>query len=89
MAAMLSEEQGRALLRGLAHDDALRAVFERDPAAALAELGVGSDVIDGLASKCLEKIVLAPKEDFAALLDSMDEIALRATMEMTVPRVRI
>lgn len=89
MSGKLPEEQGIALIRRLADDDAFRDRFSKDPAAALRELGVSDTVIKSLDSKCVEARALAPKDDFAALLDDINGEALQAAMRMQTPEVRL
>jgi len=88
MSGKLPEEQGIALIRRLADDDAFRDRFSKDPAAAMRELGVSDTVIDTLDRKCLEPPTLAPKKAFAALLDDIEGEAFQAAMRMQVPEAR-
>lgn len=89
MAASLTKEQGVALVKRLAVDDAFRALFEEKPAAALLELGMTDDEIGLLCESCLEPCKLAPKEEFLQVQKEMNEAELYATMKMMVPRARL
>lgn len=89
MSGKLPQEQGTELIRRLARDDDFRARFEKDPAAALAELGIGSGVTGSLDSKCLAAKSLAPKEAFATLLDDVNGQAFQSAMEMRVPEAQL
>lgn len=89
MSGRLPQEQGTELIRRLARDDGFRDRFEKDPAAAMAELGIAADVIDSLDSKCLASKNLAPKEAFAALLDDVNGEAFQSAMEMQTPQARL
>lgn len=87
MASMLSNEQGLALLKRLATDDAFRSAYSADPKSALASLGVDQATIDQLDEKCLAPVELADKTAFAALLANTEAKNMTAAMAMDVPRV--
>lgn len=89
MAASLTKEQGLALVKRLAEDDGFRALFEKDPASALTEIGMSAEEIAQLADKCLAPCQVAPKQDFMAVQKSLNEVDLHAAMEMMVPRARL
>ncbi len=89
MSGKLPQEQGTALIRQLAQDDAFRAQFEADPRAAMAKLGIADEVLDQLDPSCLSARTLAPKEAFSALLDDINGEALQAAMRMQTPEVRL
>jgi putative modified peptide len=89
MSGKLPQEQGTALIRQLAKDDAFRAEFEKDPRSAMASLGIPDDVLDSLDSTCLRERTLAPKEAFSALLDEINGEALQAAMRMQTPEARL
>lgn len=62
----LDARQADALLEKLGKDDVFRATFERDPAAALKQIGV-ADVEAALAgSSCMRVVQLAEKEEIEA-----------------------
>jgi putative modified peptide len=89
MDMQLTQDQGIALLRKLANDDAFRASFESDPAAAMAGIGISQQTLDSLDSECLEQRTLAPKSVFEALLGNVDSEEFQLAMSMHVHTLNI
>lgn len=85
----LTREQGIALLGKLAHDDAFRASFESDPAAAMAGIGIPQQTLQALGSECLQPRTLAPKAVFEALLANIDGEEFQLAMSMHVHTLNI
>ena len=83
----LTQEQGRALLQKLAHDDSFRELFETAPARALHVLGVDAETIVHLPAACLVGKTLAPKAHYADLLGSCADDAIGSAMGMVVPQI--
>ncbi len=88
MSESLPTEQGMVLIKRLATDDAFRARFEKDPASAMIEAGVDPGVCERLKRSCCEAKPLAPKDDYAALLDDISGTAFMAAMEFKTPQIR-
>lgn len=88
MSESLPIEQGVVLIKRLATDDEFRARFEKDPTAAMVEAGVDPGVCETLKASCCEVKPLAPKEDYAALLDDIGGTAFLAAMEFKTPQIR-
>lgn len=84
---MLSNEQGLALLKRLAEDDAFRSTYSADPRAALASMGVDDATLDSLDAECLAQVELADKAEFAALLEDAESTQTTAAMAMDIPKV--
>jgi putative modified peptide len=85
----LTRDQGLALLRKLAADDAFRAAFEKDPAGALEGIGVPAGALESLDSKCLEQRTLATKQTFEKLLSDVDSEEFQLAMSMHVHALKI
>ena len=88
MSDSLPTEQGVVLIKRLATDDAFRARFEKDPTSAMVEAGVDPGVCQRLKRSCCEAQTLAPKEDYARLLDDIGGTAFLAAMEFKTPQIR-
>lgn len=88
MSASLPQEAGLSLLKRLASDDAFRARFEKNPQAALEEVGVPQGVIGELKSACLAPRALADKGVFEALVASAAGDPFTAAMGMVVPTIQ-
>jgi len=88
MSASLPTEQGVALIKRLASDDGFRDRFQADPVSAMAEVGIDTVVCKSLKRSCCEaRDELAPKEDYAALLEDIDGSAFAAAMEFKTPQI--
>lgn len=85
----LTQEQGIALLRKLANDDAFRTSFETDPVAAMAGIGISQQTLDALDSECLEPRTLAPKAVFESLLANVESQEFQLAMSMHVHTLNI
>ncbi|MBE5316453.1 MAG: NHLP-related RiPP peptide [Xanthomonadales bacterium] len=88
MSASLPQEAGLSLLKRLASDDAFRARFEKNPQAALEEVGVPQGVIAELKSACLAPRALADKGVFEALAGDVATAQYREAMSMFVPTIK-
>lgn len=88
MSASLPQEAGLSLLKRLASDEAFRARFEKNPQAALEEVGVPQGVIGELKSACLAPRALADKGVFEALVASAAGDPFTAAMGMVVPTIQ-
>jgi putative modified peptide len=89
MPATLTPEQGVALVSRLAQDDAFRALFESDCAAALTQVGVPVQVVASLlAENAGSGCRLASKQRFAELLPALSEAPARRVMAFIVPACR-
>lgn len=85
----LSNEEAATLLRKLASDDAFRELFETSPAKALHSMGVAAETIVNLNPRCLCPTKLVDKSDFKSAADTLDDLALKSTMTMHVPKMKI
>lgn len=85
---MLSQSEEVALCRALASQHDVRALFERDPAQAMAQLGIPIATIESLPPKCREVRQLAPKEAFQALLEDINGQAFLLAMTMRQPNIK-
>lgn len=83
----LTEDQARALLEKLAHDDTFRTLFEATPARALHELGVDAQTVVHLPAACLCPRELAAKNHYESLLGTIVDDALTSTMKMNPPQI--
>jgi putative modified peptide len=81
---LLPRDQGEALMRKLAGDDAFRQRFQDDPASALAEIGIDPSTVD---AGCCKPRKLAAKEVFAGLLKDMQGDEFTAAMSMHVHKL--
>jgi putative modified peptide len=88
MSASLNQEQGLELVNRLASDDAFRELFERDPAKALAQVGVPKSTLDALSPECFGARRLAPKSEFEALAKDVGSQAFIAAMTMRQPNIK-
>lgn len=88
MSASLPQEAGLSLLKRLASDDAYRARFEKNPQAALEEVGVPQGVIAELKSACLAPRALADKGVFEALAKDVAAEQFKDAMLMIVPTIK-
>jgi putative modified peptide len=69
----LTRDESIALLRKLSSDDAFRATFEKEPAAALKQIGIGSGDVAALPPTAAAAMPLPPKEQFQqALQETLD-----------------
>jgi putative modified peptide len=85
----LSREHSLALLHKLATDDGFRNRYEQSPAAALAEIGVPSDVITSFMSSCETSGPLASKDRFAEARRRLLDADADACVQMYVPDPRL
>ena len=87
--ATLSEKHLAALYQKLATDDAYRQRFEENPATALIELGVPSEVVDNLHASCVAPTRLADKTLFASAAKTLSYSASEQCMTMIIPSLRL
>jgi putative modified peptide len=69
----LTRDEAMALLQKLSSDDGFRATFEKDPAAALKQVGIGNGDVAALPPTALAPQPLPPKEQFQQALDEIRE----------------
>lgn len=89
MAGTLPQEEGIALIRKLAEDDAFRTLFEKDPRTAMKQLGISDEMLASLDPGCVNPRTLAPKEKFAELLKDVNSEAFLAAVGMQTPEARL
>lgn len=85
--SQLSREHSLALLHKLSTDDDFRNRFEQKPAAALAEVGVPQDLIDGLPAASTAPMKLAPRETFANALEHFKRGAAEVALCQSAPQI--
>jgi putative modified peptide len=85
----LTHERSLALLHKLATDDGFRSRYEQNPAAALAELGVPQELIDGLPASSKAPLKLAPRPTFADALEHFRRGVAEVYLCQSVPQVSL
>jgi putative modified peptide len=85
----LTREEAIALLRKLSGDDAFRMLFEKDPAAALKEIGIGSGDIAALPPSALTPEPLPPKEQFQQALKEVMEAGVSDHVCLIFPFLKL
>lgn len=85
----LSKEQSLSLMQKFASDDAFRAQFEKDPAAALLGAGLSREQLDALGAECLQTRVLADKSVFEGLASAPEGEEFRTAMGFHIHNLKI
>lgn len=85
MSSSMTAEQVRQMVHRFATDDDFRALFEGNPAEALAQLGVPENVIAGLDAKCLKPCKLGSKEMFQAANGALDGATAQLFSSFMIP----
>lgn len=87
--AKLSREHAIALLHKLATDQSFRDHFEKDPSAALGQMGVPEDVIANLRPESVRPAKLAPPGEFHRAWRQLADESAEARLSMIVPHLRL
>lgn len=85
----LTRDETVALLRKLSSDDAFRAVFEKDSAAALKQIGVSSSEIAALPPVETATEPLPPKEQFQQALNEVLEAGVSDHLCQIFPMLKL
>ncbi|HET9189569.1 MAG TPA: NHLP-related RiPP peptide [Rudaea sp.] len=85
----VSKAQMLDLLGRLANDDGFRSRFEKNPSAALAEVGIPPDQIKGFPEDHTRPGMLAPKPEFEAARKRLIDQAGDECLCMIIPGLRL
>lgn len=85
----LPQEQELQLLKKLSSDDDYRARFEKDPAAALKELGVSDSDLAAIDSEALKPGTLADKATIQKAHETLQQNKISDAVCMIVPIMRV
>jgi putative modified peptide len=85
----LSKTQSSDLMQKLAGDDAFRAQFEKDPAAALLAAGLSKDQVASLEQGCLTRRTLASKDVFERLQGAPESEEFKTAMSFSIHHVKL
>lgn len=88
-AARLPKDQEIQLMKKLSTDDDYRARYEKDPTAALKEIGVSDEDISALDSTALKPGKLAAKADIAAAHSKLDDANISEHVCLVFPALRL
>lgn len=84
----LTRDESIALLKKLSSDDAFRAEFAKDPAAALKQIGIGGD-LTALPQSSLAAAPLPPKDQFQQALSDVMESGVSDHICMIWPALKL
>ncbi|MGA9421018.1 MAG: NHLP-related RiPP peptide, partial [Rhodanobacteraceae bacterium] len=84
----MTREESIALLKKLSHDDAFRAVFEKDPVAGLKQIGIDAGK-EQLPASALAPEKLAPKEQFQQALKDVTELGTSDHVCLIAPLLKL
>ncbi|MGA8277706.1 MAG: NHLP-related RiPP peptide [Rhodanobacteraceae bacterium] len=85
----MTRDEAVALLRKLSSDDAFRTLFEKDPAAALKQIGFDNNEIAALPSSATKPESLPSKEQFQEALGEVLESGASDHVCMIVPFLKL
>ncbi len=85
----LTQAQAIDLLTRLATNDDFRARFAVKPAKALLDIGLTAEEIIDLDPCCLKPVALLGKPFYQTAVNTLDQVALTATMTMVIPQLRL
>jgi putative modified peptide len=85
----LNKQQLAALYQKLATDDEFRSLYEKQPAKAMAQLGIPADTIVNLPGAHLTPVKLADKSNFASAHQELLAQSAEAYLCMIVPNLRL
>lgn len=85
----LTRDESIALLKKLSSDDAFRAVFAKEPATALKEIGIGSGDLAALPPSALAPEPLPPKEQFQQALKDVMEAGVSDHVCLIFPLLKL
>ncbi len=88
-ASRLPKEQEIQLMKKLSTDDDYRARYEKDPTAALKEIGVSDDHLSALDAAALRPGKLADKADIAAAHGKLAEANISEHVCLIFPLLRL
>jgi putative modified peptide len=85
----LTRDESITLLQKLSSDDAFRTTFEKDPAAALQQIGIGNGDVAALPPTALAPQPLPPKEQFQQALDEIREGGVSDHVCLIIPLLKL
>ena len=85
----LSREHSLALLHKLATDDGFRSRYEEKPAAALAEIGIPSEIVADFMASCVTSGQLVSKERFTEAHRQLLNAGADSCVQMLIPDPRL
>lgn len=85
----LTRDESITLLKKLSNDDAFRALFAKDPATALNQIGIGVGDLTALPQSALAAAPLPSKEQFQQALSEVMESGLSAHVCMIWPALKL
>jgi putative modified peptide len=87
--ATLSRDETLKLYMELASNDEFRGLYERDPKAALIDLGIEPATLAAMSSICFIPARLAPKQEFQRACERIHEEMARVGQSMAIPSLKL